>query len=158
MKKLYSIVALALLVCTLCACGQKTVKEPDMQTVSEKVAASFEAGDLSPIPDTYVESIMGITADGYKSFDAHISAIGIVIDEYGIFLANDADQADELKAALDKYIEYRRDAWMDEYLPDEKYKLDNAEVWKQGNFVMYAILSDDDRAAAKQAFESCFEG
>ena len=47
---------------------------------------------------------------------------------------------------------------MDEYLPDEKPKLDNAEVWTQGNYVMYAILGDSDRAAVKQAFQSCFEG
>ena len=158
MKKLYSIIALALLLCVLCACGQKAAKEPDMQTVSEKVAAAFDSSELSPIPDTYVESIMGITAEGYASFDAHISAVGTNINEYGIFLAKDSQQADELKAALDKYIEYRKSVWMDEYLPDEKPKLDKAEVWKQGNFVMYAILGDSDRGAVKQAFESCFEG
>lgn len=158
MKKLYSVIALVLLACILCACGQKTVKEPDMQTVADKVAASFDSSELSPIPDTYVESVMGIAADGYKSFDAHISAVGINIDEYGIFLANDADQAAELKAALEKYIDFRKDGWMDEYLPDEKPKLDKAEVWQQGSFVMYAILDDSSRDAAKQAFQSCFEG
>lgn len=71
---------------------------------------------------------------------------------------HDADQAATIKAALDKYLEYRESVWMDEYLPDEKPKLDNAVVWRQGNYVMYAILGDSDRAAVKQAFESCFEG
>lgn len=158
MKKLYSIIALALLLCMLCACGQKSAKEPDMQTVSDKVGAAIDASELSEIPDEYVESIMGIAADGYASRSAYISAVGTNINEYGIFLAKDSQQADELEAALDKYIEYRKSVWMDEYLPDEKPKLDNAEVWKQGSFVMYAILGDSDRSAVKQAFQSCFEG
>ena len=93
-----------------------------------------------------------------KSRNTLISAVGTNINEYGIFLAKNADQAATIKAALDKYLEYRESVWMDEYLPDEKPKLDNAVVWRQGNYVMYAILGDSDRAAVKHAFESCFEG
>lgn len=101
---------------------------------------------------------MGIALDGYASRNTLISAVGTNINEYGIFLAKDAEQAAALKDALNKYLEYRESVWMDEYLPDEKPKLDCAEVWTQGNYVMYAILGESDRAAVKQAFQSCFEG
>lgn len=47
---------------------------------------------------------------------------------------------------------------MDEYLPQEKPKLDSAEVWVEGNYVMYAILGDAEREAAHTAFTGCFEG
>ena len=147
MKKLSSAIALLLLICMLGGCSSpKNAKDPDMQTVADKVGAAIDISELSQVPDAYVENVMGI------------SAVGTNINEYGIFLAKDADQAATIKAALDKYLEYRESVWMDEYLPDEKPKLDNAEVWRQGNYVMYAILGDSDRAAVKQAFQSCFEG
>ena len=47
---------------------------------------------------------------------------------------------------------------MDEYLPEEKPKLANAEVWSEGNYVMYAILDDAEREAVYKAFTGCFEG
>ena len=42
---------------------------------------------------------------------------------------------------------------MDEYMPEEKPKLENAEVKTVGNYVMYAILSDDGKKSAFGAFE-----
>ena len=107
----------------------KNAKDPDMQTVADKVGAAIDISELSQVPDAYVENVMGIALDGYASRNTLISAVGTNINEYGIFLAKDADQAATIKAALDKYLEYRE-----------------------------SILGDSDRAAVKQAFESCFEG
>ena len=45
---------------------------------------------------------------------------------------------------------------MPEYLPDEFPKRQNAKLWTEGSYVMYAILSDDGREAALEAFEGCF--
>ena len=158
-RKIYSAAAMLLLICMLCACSNgKSAKTPDMQTVVDKVGATMDLSEMSQLPDEYVESVMGIAPDGYVSRNTLRSAVGTNINEYGIFLAKDAEQADTLKAALEKYLEYQKSVWMDEYLPDEKPKLDNDEVWQQGNYVMYTILSDDARQAAHTAFQSCFEG
>lgn len=158
-RKIYSAAAILLLICMLCACSSgHNAKAPDMQSVADKVGTTIDLSEMSQIPDGYVDGVMGIALDGYVSRNTLISAVGTNIDEYGIFLAKDAEQADTLQSALEKYLEYRESVWMDEYLPDEKPKLDNAEVWRQGNYVMYAILGDSDRAAVKAAFESCFEG
>ncbi len=158
-RKICSAAAFLLLICMLCACNSdKSDKTPDMQTVADAVGKTIDLSEMSLLPDEYVESVMGIAPDGYVSRNTLRSAVGTNINEYGIFLAKDAEQADTLKAALEKYLEYLESVWMDEYLPDEKPKLDNAEVWQQGNYVMYAILSDDARQAAHTAFQSCFEG
>ncbi len=158
-RKIYSAAAVLLLVCMLCTCSTgHNAKTPDIQTVADKVGATMDLSEMSQIPNAYVDSVMGIAPDGYVSRNTLISAVGTNINEYGIFLAKDAGQAETLKAALEKYLEYRESVWMDEYLPDEKPKLDNAEVWQQGNYVMYAILGDDARQAAHAAFQSCFEG
>jgi hypothetical protein len=158
-RKIYSAAALLLLVCMLCACSSgKSAKTPEMQVVADAVGASIDISDMSQIPDEYVENIMGIALDGYVSRNTLMSAVGTNINEYGIFLAKDADQAKTIKDALNAYLEYRESVWMDEYLPDEKPKLDNAEVLQQGSYVMYTILSDADRDAVNAAFEGCFEG
>lgn len=158
-RKIYSAAALLLLVFMLCACSSgKSAKTPEMQVVADAVGASIDISDMSQIPDEYVENIMGIAPDGYVSRNTLMSAVGTNINEYGIFLAKDADQAKTIKDALNAYLEYRESVWMDEYLPDEKPKLDNAEVLQQGSYVMYAILSDANRDAVNAAFEGCFEG
>ncbi len=151
--------ALTMLVCLLCACGtDNNAKTPEMQDVADAVGAAMDISNLSQTPDAYVEDVMKIASDGYVIRNTLISGVGTNIDEYGIFLGKDTEQADALQAALKTYLEYRESVWMDEYLPEEKPKLDSAEVWRQGNYVMYVILGDSDRAAVKAAFESCFEG
>ncbi len=158
-RKLYSAAALLLLVCMLCACSSgNAAKDPDIQTVADKIGAAMDISEMSLTPDAYVEDVMNIASDGYVSRNTLISHIGTNINEYGIFLGKDSEQAKSLKAALETYLQYRESVWMDEYLPDEKPKLDNAEVWQQGNYVVYVILGDSDRAAVKAAFQSCFEG
>jgi hypothetical protein len=157
MKKIYSIAAIMLIICMLCACGT-TAKVPDMQTVADAVGAAMDISEMSQTPDAYVENVMSISSDSYSIRNTLISHVGTNINEYGIFLATDEDNAKAINEALEAYLDYRESLWMDEYLPDEKPKLDNAEVWQQGNFVMYVILGDEDRAAVKSAFDSCFEG
>ncbi len=158
-RKIYSAAALLLLVCMLCACSSgKSAKTPEMQAVADAVGASIDISDMSQIPDEYVENIMGIALDGYVSRNTLKSAVGTNINEYGIFLAKDADQAKTIKDALNAYLEFLESSWIDAYLSNEKPKLDNAEVLQQGNYVMYTILSDADRDAVNAAFEGCFEG
>ena len=158
MKKLSTVLLIILSLCLLGACGGDDVKDPGMEAVASAVFGSFDTENLAQTPDAYVESMMQIPNDGYVSRNTVISAVGTSINEYGIFQGKDEAQTAELKAALENYLEYRRELWMDEYLPEEKPKLDGAEVWVEGNYVMYAILNDADREAAHSAFTGCFEG
>lgn len=154
------LIALALCLCAgiLCACGGDDVKDPGMEAVASAVFGSFDTDDLAQIPDAYVENMMQIPLNGYVSRNTVISAVDTNIDEYGIFQGKDEAQTAELKAALEEYLEYRRELWANDDLPEEKPKLDSAEVWVEGNYVMYAILDDADREAVFKAFTGCFEG
>ena len=65
MKKLSSAIALLLLICMLGGCSSpKNAKDPDMQTVADKVGAAIDISELSQVPDAYVENVMGIALDG----------------------------------------------------------------------------------------------
>lgn len=158
MKKISAVLLIVLSLCLLGACGGDDVKDPGMEAVASAVFGSIDTEDMAQIPDTYVEGMMKIPLDGYVSRNAIISSTGTSIDEYGIFQGKDEAQTAELKAALEDYLEYRMELWMDEYLPEEKPKLANAEVWSEGNYVMYAILDDAEREAVYKAFTGCFGG
>ena len=69
------------------------------------------------------------------------------IDEFGILHASDEGSAQKLLSSAEKYLEeLKKDkkAFIESYAPKEASKLDNARVKRFGNYVAYAILSDDD--------------
>lgn len=157
MKKLASVTAILLaLSIALCGCSSEEGKNPEMQDVADAVGAAIDISDMAQIPDNYVTDIMSIALDGYAARNTIISSVSTNINEYGIFQGKDSEQAAELAEKVQAYLDYRMELWMDEYLPDEKPKLENAEVWTNGNYVMYAILNDSDREAVHEAFNGCF--
>lgn len=139
----------------LCACGSPGTGDPGMEKVSAAVAAAADNGNMQTIPDTYMQSLMNIDPSMYDEAVTGISKVGTCIDEYGVFKTSDPDA---LTDALNAYLEFREEIWMVEYLPEEHPKLQNAEVWTVGSYVMYAILDADTMSAAEIAFKGCFEG
>ena len=72
------------------------------------------------------------------------------IDELGIFRAESSDEAEKLVEASEKYIEdMKKDqrAFISSYASPELPKLDRAEVKRFGNYVIYAIMSEDDKTS-----------
>ena len=59
-----------------------------------------------------------------------------------------------VKDAIEGYLKLRRDTWMKEYMPEEKPKLDKAEVKVYGIYVLYVIADDDVREAVYQEVET----
>lgn len=154
MKKTIAILlALTAFVC-LCACGSAGAADPGMEKVSAAVAAVTNSENMQPIPDTYMQNMMQLDPSMYDEAAAEISKVGTCIDEYGVFRTSDPEAlADALKA----YLKFREEIWMVEYLPEEHPKLQNAKVWIEGSYVMYAILDADTMNAAESAFKGCFE-
>ena len=149
MKKTISILlAAALALCLLAGCGKKAVSEPDMSALADLVDAAI--GNEGALVETDANYI------NYAAYTVKINTIGIAIDEYGIFKGADEAQAKDIKTAVENYLQLREDTWMKEYRPEEFPKLQAAEVWTEGNYVMYAILSDDAKAAASGAFTGAF--
>ena len=72
------------------------------------------------------------------------------------FVLADPSKADikKIESMIDDFFEFYLSLWNDDYLAEEKPKLENAERVTSGNFVMYVILDDDARAAAITAFEN----
>lgn len=154
MKKYISFLLAAVLLLCLCACGHSSA-DPDMNTVSGAVREAADSTDMTDTPDSYIENMINLPADSYSECYARISNVGININEFGVFKT---DTPDDVEDALEAYLQFRKDTWMEEYLPQEYPKLEHAEIWRAGCYVMYIIADGATMDKAETAFKGCFEG
>ena len=148
--------ALAMVLALLCGCGgTKNVEVGDIAAAVDE--ALDKGGNLVAVDEAYIKGYMKMDVSEYEGFTVKINAYGANIDEYGVFRAKDSSQAREIKSAVEGYLQLRVDSWMEEYMPEEKPKLSAAEVKTNGNYIMYCILGDADKAAAFAAFDGALK-
>lgn len=155
-KKHISLIAIILAISLLSACGAKTAQVRNDVQVSEvckAVTAVLGADALVSVPETYYSGYMKMDTSNFEGYDVKINSKGINIDEFGVFKAKDSSQIAAVEQAVKAYLQLRLDTWMVEYMPEEHPKLESAEIRTVGNYVMYAILSDEGKKAAFDAFE-----
>jgi hypothetical protein len=148
---------LALLFSASCAKKEAYRDDVSMAELSAAVEEGLDASGLAAMEESYLKGAMKLDTSLFADYVVKINAYGVNIDEYGIFKAKDEDSAASVKKAAEDYLKLRRDTWMDEYMPEEKPKLDSARVEARGLYVMYAILSDAQRDRAFESFESALK-
>lgn len=154
-RKHLSLISAVLLLTLFAGCGKTAAISNDVAVtdISADITAVLSDDALVSVDADYIAGSMKMDVSDYDSYDVKINSKGINIDEFGIFKAKDTAQLTKVTKAVNDYIQMRKDTWMEEYMPEERPKLDSAEVMILGNYVMYAILSDDDKHAAFDAFE-----
>ena len=161
MKKILSLILAVLLLAALCGCGGTKVEYRNDVAVTDLVqnvlACVSSGSDMAAMKESYVQGLMGMDTAGYAEFAVYISALGTNIDEFGIFKLGTASAADAQKQ-IEAYLQMREDTWMKEYIPEEYPKLQNAEIKLCGDYAIYVILSDSERAAALKACEDALIG
>ena len=158
MKKLTKTVSLLLVLlmlsALLCACGSSAKSVPVSDLVNA-VGTAIGQTDLSDPGESYVKGYMKKSADEIGEYAIRKNVMGTSIDEFGVFKAGTMT-AKDLQTMIEDYLQILNDSWMN-YQPEEKPKLDGAEVKIVGDYVMYAILSEADRTAAFAAFENALK-
>ena len=141
----------------LAACGTDSgAADPGSEAVAEAVKAAAGTDGMAEQSVDYIANMFKLHSGSYADALVMIANMGTTIDEYGIFHGSDAAQTEALQTAVNDYLQLRLDAWMPEYMPEEFPKLQNAKVWAEGNYVFYAILGEDAKTAAGDAFTGCF--
>ena len=82
---------------------------------------------------------------------------GVGIDEYGIFRMKEESGIEGMKSAIQDYIDSAKLSFNENYAPNEKPKLDNAEIRVFGKYVVYAVLSEDDKNVLFSALETALK-
>lgn len=122
----------------------------EIKTAAEKADAVLAevtfSGEMVAVDNDTIELRYGFNADGISDYAAYLCGSGAYPDEFGIFTADSAEKADEIKSSLEKRIENQKATYQD-YTPDEMYKFDDCFVKQDGNTVYYAVTADNTKAA-----------
>jgi len=158
MKKITKIVAAVLCLaafCSLAACGSKGLRtDVPALDIAECVAKAIgKTEGLTTVDESYVTGRLQVDVSRCEEYVVRINSFGTDVDEFGIFKAKDEDSAAAVAAEVQSYLDNRLATWMDEYMPEEKPKVENAEVRTAGVYVLYGILSDSARKAAFAALD-----
>ncbi len=158
MKKITRIFALilvvALLACALCACGGKTEdKNVPASDIAAAVAEKIGKTDaLSAVDANWLKGWMKADAAAFGDYAVYLNSYGANVDEFGIFKAGENMSVADIEKTVQSYLDLKLASWMDEYMPEEKYKVEDASYEVVGNYVMYCILSGEDSEAAFGVF------
>ncbi len=127
--------------------------------LAEIAEEALSSGEFLSAAEGYLEDYLPLSQDS----DAHIvcfSSDGNNLDEFGIWqLSSDAPEM--IRGKLEGYLAEsltRNREFYDSYIPQETPKLQNAEVRVFGNYVVYAILNDRDRAIFFETIERSLSG
>jgi hypothetical protein len=151
------LLAALLLAAMLGACGSETL-EPELGDVVGRIDDALGGADsMMAVNEDYVKGSMRMDVASYEGYTVKINAYGANVDEYGVFRAADENQAKEIKMAVEEYLQMRVDTWMEAYMPEEKPKVTSSEIVTEGNYVCYAILSEEQKADVFDAFRASFE-
>lgn len=156
MKKTAFILAVVIMISLFSACGGSGAKDPGFETVANGISAASGLSGLIEVDANYIANMLKLGEGDYAECKVMLSNTGTSIDEYGVFRGSDEEQAKAIETALNDYLQFRLSVWMEEYLPEELPKLQNAKVTAEGCYVMYAIVSDSVRAQVDSAFADCF--
>lgn len=153
-KGISLLLAVSALLCLLCACGDSGAKDDiPVADIVTAVDAALANDALVPVDEAYVQGRLKVDTSVCTEYAVKLNSVSTTIDEYGVFKAKDADMAKAVAEDVQAYLDERLATWMEEYLPEEKPKVESAEVRTEGVYVMYAILSDADKSAAFGALE-----
>ena len=153
---LLSSVILSLLI--LVSCSSTAIYRNDIpcSVISHSICdEADDAGEYSEYGNDHLEFFFGDTAL-YDDHCVMYSTEVTDINEIGVFHCKDEESAKELTKIVSKYIAEQQNeqkAFIASYAPREVPKLENAEVRRYGNYVIYLILNDDDKQDAIEEIE-----
>ncbi len=161
MKKLItiSLLILSLALC-LSACNVSYRDDATSKEVADKMLGSVSIdGGCDSTDSDYVSlefPSAGTVESSVSDWYIYASKSTVTVDEFGVFHVKSGQDVNAVKKAVEEYVQYMQlklEVYLQTYDPAETVKLENAEVFVCGNYVIYTILSENDTAAVKSAAE-----
>ena len=162
MKKLISIslILLSLVLCLSACNASYRDDQTSVQVADQMLAAITVAGGCTAVDSDYVSlefpSAATVT-DAVSDWCIYSSTSSSTVDELGVFHVKDGQSTADVKKAVEEYVQsmqVKLEVYLDMYDPAEKGKLENAQVFVFGNYVIFTMLSESDTAAVKTAAEN----
>lgn len=157
MKKITLFAALLAASMTFTACGSgessasgnstadNSVSEVSITEKTSELLSKVEFPEMAEVPADNLMVYYKLDTADITEFSAYVAGAGVYPDEFGIFVAKDADTAAAVKDRLEERVEKQRKTYAD-YSPDEMYKFDDYFVSVNGNVVSFAVCGDNSTA------------
>lgn len=134
----------AIIICfalLLCGCGSKA-KDIDVSAFADNAAKSVDFGDeLLAVPEKIISDYYTLP-DGVESCKIYVSATSATASEFAAFKCKNADAVKAVRAAVEKRVEEQIESY-ENYRPDEKFRLENAAILTNGNYLVFAVSNDN---------------
>jgi hypothetical protein len=147
MKRILLVLITLALLISLAACKKDSYRDDlPVNALSGTVIVSLGDTDYSTADEGFLDDYFQ-TPDYVKEKIVCFATEGNNLNEFGIYRVTD-ENAGQMKDVLEKYLSdsyAKNQSWYDSYIPEETPKLRDAEVKVFGNYVVYAILSQEGR-------------
>lgn len=124
------------------------VQTANAKTPAERTAELLGAVEFPEMVEVTSDKLLayyGIDEADVTDMSAYRVGSGAFPDQFGVFVAADADAAGRVKSAVEAYVESERSDFAD-YTPDEMYKFDDCFVKVTDTTVIYAVCADNATA------------
>ena len=147
-----------LLLMGVSACQKAEIKDPGIEAVDSAVTKLMTADGSRTVEldADYVGNIIKLDPEEYAEMVCRKNAVSLSMDECGIFKAKDENARKNLETKLDAYLKARIESWMPEYLPDQFPKIEKSELYVAGDYVIYMILSEENKETLKTELDALF--
>lgn len=157
MKRILTALLATLLLFSLASCTETSYKNdvPVTSLADTAVSALNDGKEYSTADADFLDSYFA-KPDYVTESVIRFSTDGNDLNEFGVYHVTDGN-TDAMKAALSDYLTEFYELYNANYLPEETPKLRDAEVKVFGNYVVYAMLNDTDRANLFASIENALK-
>lgn len=159
MKKLLCLGLLLALLTAGCQHMKDYRDDVSCEAITDAVCDELEDEEYLPFGEEQIRFSFENT-DRFADYSLVYSVRSENIDEIGIFRGETQEDVDELRRLCEQYVttlhEEQR-AFVASYAPREAAKLDAATVRVFGHYVIYTVLSEDDREESYEKIQELLE-
>ena len=111
------------------------------QAASQLLAAGNWSEEMIPLKDSRIISVYGVNEADFSTCAAYCSPSGAYAEELAVFVAKDAQSAQNIEAVLAAYRTEQSTYWKN-YRADQATKIENALLRRYGNAVIFCACEN----------------
>jgi len=156
---------------TLSACGSNTkidntdsiisensksvpIATPEVSAIWNKISSEIVSPPLKDIPPVIVEEFYGFKIEDLEYAVFKRATQNTYADEIVIIKVKDSNQTPQIISGIEGRVKDLQSQF-EEYLPEERVKVDNYKIENKGDFILFVISSEESKIVS--IFESFFK-
>lgn len=152
MKKLIAAALCGLILLVGCGSSKKIL---DIDAFSKDVLSKGSFNDeLILLPDKVVADYYDLSFDGLEEYRVYVSSSSATASELAVFKCKGETALKAAKAAVEARISDQISNY-ENYRPDEKFRLDNALVETNGDYLLFVV--SDNNASIQNLFKDALK-